>query len=343
MVGFDRSADGRVGGASVAAARRKKRMAYSSLKESVRRQREALTGLINEPMRDLALRCAGLMNDREALEGLLAEALPDLGHCKHVYVMDADGVQITDNITPEGKDPEHLGRDRSDRPYMQGVVGSTEFKLSEAYISRNKKRPSLTAIRVIRDRDGERIGFLGADYDLRELPLTADALYQEPDSWRQIRGDPAIRAGVFLQQRAQSAMDDHLDEVLPLMNELMTEYGVFHGKLHFSSSRATIWLVDDPYSYRILGIDELLDPDICLAYPRREYFERAIVPPERIMAVFQLFRRLRFADETIYLRAGSLNVVNGMVALNFSCDGSHYMRWDEFLSKDSDFWLGTTG
>ena len=316
-------------------------MAYSSLKESVRRQREALTGLINEPMRELALRCAGLMDDRAALEGLLTEALPDLGHCKHVYVLDPDGVQVTDNITPEGVEPGHLGRDRSDRPYMQGIVGSTEFKLSEAYISRNKKRPSLTAIRVIRNPEGERVGFLGADYDLRELPLTADALYQEPDSWRQIRGDPAIRAGVFLQQRVQSRMDDHLDEILPLMNELMTQHGVFHGKLHFSSSRATIWLVEDPYAYRILGIDELLDPDICLAYPRREYFERAIVPPERVMEVFELFRRLRFADETIYLRAGSLNVVNGMVALNFSCDGSHYMRWDEFLAKDGDFWLGT--
>lgn len=318
-------------------------MSAPSLKESVRHQREALTALLSEKMHELAQRCAGVMGRRAELEALLQDALPELTYCKHVYVLDADGVQVTDNITREGPDPAHFGRDRSDRPYMQGIVGSTDFKLSEAYISRNKKRPSLTAVQVIRGADGERLGFLGTDYDLRELPLTGGALYREPDSWRQIKGDPAIRAGVFLQQRSQSQMDDHLDEILPLMNELMIEHGVFHGKLHFSSSRATIWLVEDPYSYRILGIDELLDPDICFAYPRLPYFERAIVPAERITEVFELFRRLRFADETIYLRAGSLNVVNGMVALNFSCDGSHYMRWDEFLSKDSDFWLGTTG
>ena len=313
-------------------------MSSSGLQESIRRQREALTALLGERMHELALRCAPIIGERGSLEALLAASLSELAYCKHLYVMDADGIQITDNITRTGPDPAHPGRDRPDRPHMQGIVGSTDFKLSDAYISRNKKRPSLTAVQVIRDEQGARIGFLGADFDLRELPHTG-GLYQEPDSWRQIKGDPAIRQGLFLQQRVPSEMDTHLDEVLPLMNELMTEHGVFHGKLHFSSSRATIWLVDDPFSYRILAIDELLDPDICLVYPRRPYTVRATVPPALIMPVFELFRSLRFADETVYLRSGSLNIVNGMVSLNFSCDGSHYMRYDEFLSKSSDFWL----
>jgi hypothetical protein len=30
-------------------------------------------------------------------------------------------------------------------------------------------------------------------------------------------------------------------------------------------------------------------------------------------------------DETIDLRSGSLNIHNGIVGLNFSCDGSRYM------------------
>ena len=138
-------------------------------------------------------------------------------------------------------------------------------------------------------------------------------------------------------------MDKQIDTVLPLLQELMIEHGVFHGKLHFSSSRGTCWLVDDPYSYRILSIEDLCDPDICLAYPRRPYTERAIVPADQIMPVFNLFRTLRFADDTIYLRAGSLNVCNGMVALNFSCDGSHYLRYDEFLRNGVEFWFGELG
>jgi len=32
--------------------------------------------------------------------------------------------------------------------------------------------------------------------------------------------------------------------------------------------------------------------------------------------------------------------MNGIISLIFSCDGSHYMRWDEFLDKSLDFWIG---
>jgi hypothetical protein len=287
----------------------------------------------------LAQRCAEVIHDRMLLEAVLTDALPRLSNCKYLYVLDAGGVQLTDNITLHGHDHEKFGSERMDRPYMQGIVGITDFKLSDAYISRNKKRPSLTAVQVIRDREGERIGFVGADYDLRELPR-AEALYKEPQNWLQLKGDPAIRSNIFLHQRAESPMDRRMDAVLSIMNELILEHGVYHGKFHFSSSRGTIWHVDDPFVYRLLSVEQLTDPDICLAYPRRLYHPRAIVPREQVLAVFEMFRALRFADDNIYLRAGSLNIINGMVGLNFSCDGSHYMRFDEFLDKNTDFWFG---
>ena len=62
----------------------------------------------------------------------------------------------------------------------------------------------------------------------------------------------------------------------------------------------------------------------------------------KIATVLEGLKSLRFADETIYLRSGSLNVCNGMVGLNFSCDGSHYMHYEEFLEKDMNFWYGNT-
>jgi hypothetical protein len=315
-------------------------LSSTSLQKNIRLQRELLTGLLGESMHDLATRCAEVIDSRIALETLLINAFPIFSYCKHLYVLNADGIQLTDNITKEGVDHTHFARDRSDRPYMQDIIGTTDFKLSEAYISKNKKRPSLTAVQVIRNHKGKHVGYLGADFDTRELPHSAEA-YSEPDNWRQIKGDPAIRSGLFLQQRVESIMDGRLDEVLPIMNELICEHGVFHGKLHFSSNRGTIWTMDDPYIYRILSIDELTDPDICLAYPGHPYPERAIVPADRVMDVFNMFRTLRFADETVYLRAGSLNIINGMVGLNFSCDGSHYMRYDELLEKSAEFWFGS--
>jgi len=312
---------------------------HSSLEKNIHLQREMLTRLLSEAMRNLALRCSQIIDVRISLETLLTNALPKFSYCKHLYVLNAEGVQITDNITQTGADREHFNRNRSDRPYMQGIIGTTDFKLSEAYISRNKKRPSLTAIQVIRNANGEHIGYLGADFDMRELPHT-ESDYKEPEIWRQMKGDPAIRSGVFLQRRIESIMDTKLDQVLPIMNELMTEHGIFHGKFHFSSNRGTIWKMDDPFDYQLLNIEELTNPDICLTYPRRAYPARATVPPEKIMPVFDMFRKLRFADDNVYLRAGSLNIINGMVGLNFSCDGSHYMPVGEFLDKNAEFWFG---
>lgn len=313
----------------------------SNLKKAVYIQRQKLTAILSDEMHQLAVKCSDLLKNREKLEQLLTDALPHLNFCKHLYALDADCQQITYNITQTGNDAGHFGRDRTDRPYMQGIIGTTDFKLSDVYISRNKKRPSFTAIQVIRSIAGEVSGFLGADFDLRELPGIKES-YQEPDNWRQMKGDPAIRSLVFQQQRIDSLLDQNLDSVIPIMNELITTRGVFHGKLHFSSSRATIWMVDDPFSYRILDINELTDPSTCLAYPKHMYHERAIVPMTDVVSIFEVFRQLRFADENFYLRAGSLNIINGMVGLNFSCDGSHYMRFDEFLAKNIDFWLGTS-
>lgn len=312
----------------------------NNLKETIREQREKLTAILGEEMHGLAFKCMPLLDDHEALDLLLSRAFPRLPYCKHLYVLNSNGVQITANITQTGKESEHFERDRMDRPYMEGIIGITDFRLSDAYISKNKKRPSFTAIQVIRNKNGERAGFLGADFDLRELPDIKE-IYQEPDAWRQVKGDPVIRSAVFNQQRIESQMDKHLNEVIPIICELISEHGVFHANLHFSSGLVTIWLTDDPFSYRILNFDDIIDPDICLAYPRRQYQGRAIVTVDKIMPIFEVFRDLRFADDNIYLRAGSINVINGMVSLNFSCDGSHYMRFDEFLKKNVDFWFGT--
>ena len=212
--------------------------------------------------------------------------------------------------------------------------------MSDAYLSRNARRPSLTAIQRIENKEGILCGYLGADFDLRELPLTRE-ICKKPEKWLQIKGDPAIRRGLFNQQRVESHMDQRIDEVLDLLTELFAVHGVFHGKLHFSSSRATLWFMNDPFRYRILDIEDLTDPGIVLTYPRAPYPDDAVIPLEKVGEVFRTFRELRFMDETIYLRAGSLNIFNGMVGLNFSCDGSHYMPWDEFLEKSLGFWLGT--
>lgn len=309
----------------------------NSMQESIARQREALKELLRDPLAQVAEACSHVWGERRTLDDLLSVALSRLPMCKYMYALDTDGVQISDNISREGLIEKDYGRDRSDRPYMNERVPSEGFMLSQAYISLRARRPSLTAIQIVRDDKGRALGFIGADFDLRNLPLTGQ-LYEEPTHWRQIRGDPAIRGTVFHQTRSNSMMDNSIDTVLGVLEELMVDHGVFHAILHFSSSRAVIWLFDDPYRYRLLDIDALTDPDTCLIYPHQSYPENAVVPKNKIRPILDSLRDLRFMDEMFYLRSGTLNIFNGVVGLTFSCDGSHYLPWDEFLGKGRDFW-----
>jgi hypothetical protein len=311
-------------------------MPHKPLQERILRQRTLLYNMLLDPMRRAAKRCARVWDDKTQLDQALLKSIEQIPYCTYLYATDLNGIQLSANASQTGLIEEDFGRDRSQRPYFLELDTDKETFLPGAYISQRANRPSVTALQKVHV-DGEHVGYLGADFDLRDLPITKD-LYTEPGRWRQIKGDPAIRAQVFQQHRIQSRLDDNIDLVLPVLEELVTEHGVYQLEIHFSSSRATVWFLDDPYRYQLIEIDELTDPDICLAYPHHPYPKDALIPRENIRPILDTFRQLRYADETIYLRAGSINLFNGIVGLNFSCDGSHYIPHEEFLAKDSAFW-----
>ncbi len=311
----------------------------STILDHIARQRQLLKQFLSDSMNQLGQQCAPLIHQPEKIDVLLQNHFKQYSYVKYLWVLDHSGRQLSATVTRKKLKEGQRGRDRVARPYMQRALKGDSFYLSDAYISRFRRRPSLTAVQTFYDEDGRTLGYLGADFDLRKLPYTAK-LNLNKKGWLQMKGDPAIRGGLFAQKRTVSAMDEKIDDVLDLITELLISHGVFHVKLHFSSSRATIWSVDSPYDYQILNIDELTDASLCLAFPKREYFDQAKVPRKKIAKIFKQFKKLRFADETIYLRSASLNIVNEKVGLNFSCDGSHYVPYKEFLEKDNSFWFG---
>lgn len=311
-------------------------MSSPTLRDSITRQRRELHQQLREPLGRIARACVSVWPDRERLNQTLSQALPGLRACTYLYALDAQFVQLSDNIAAAGSEPRDYGRDRSQRPYVREVGPETDFLLSEAYISLRARRPSLTAIQRVSDAEGRLLGYVGADFDLRNLPLTRE-LYEEPRQWQQIKGDPSIRGSVFQQSRSESEMDRQIETVLGVVEELMSAHGIYHVMLHFSSSRGVFWLLDDPYRYRLLDIESLADPDLCLAYPCHAYPPGAVVPQAQIWPILDSFRQLRFNDETFYLRSGTLNLFNGIVGLTFSCDGSHYIPWEEFLDSYQSF------
>ncbi|MBI1424743.1 MAG: hypothetical protein GC149_14960 [Gammaproteobacteria bacterium] len=309
-----------------------------SWKDSIYRQREELARILRDPIDAVARQCIEQWDDRGGLEQILVEGFASIPYCAYLYVLDTSGIQLTESINLSGIAPGHYHRDRSQRPYMKEVVPAWGFLLSDAYISLYGHRPSLSALQVI--RDGKTVlGYLGADFDLRDLPVTAE-LYQEPETWRQVKGDPAIRSLLFQQTRSESPMDQNLEQTFSILEELLTQRGVFQCQIQFASSQAMIWTMEDPFRYRILDHEALTDPDICLVYPLQRYPLGARIPQASIAAILDHFGSLRLADENIYLRQASINLLNGMISLTFSCDGTHYMSYDEFLLKNTSFWFG---
>lgn len=149
----------------------------------------------------------------------------------------------------------------------------------------------------------------------------------------QLKGDPSIRQFVFEQTRVESLFDARFDELLQTLETLFLHHSVFHAKIHFSSNQLTLWYIGDPYNYRVLVGEEVFEigkdfPPVGFSYPRG-----AEIPPSRIRPLLERFRTLRLDDDSIYLRSGSINTMNGSIGLNFSCDGSHYVDFREFLAN----------
>lgn len=308
-------------------------------KDAVRQQKIVLAERLSLPLANIAANCEPVWGNREELGKVLIDGFTSVPDALFLYALDTNGIQISDNVSVDGLLPEHYGRDRSSRPYMSEVVPSEGFLLSEAYLSLRVNRPSITALQLVK-RGDHVLGYIGVDFDLRDLPVTSE-LYEESEEWQQIKGDPAIRSSVFLQCRIESPMDKEIDVAFAIIEELIIDRGMFQCVIHFSSSRATAWFMNDPFRYRLLDSDALSHPDICLLYPAHAYPDDALIPRERIISILKALKKLRLTDETFYLRSASINVFNGLISLTFSCDGSHYMSWQEFLDKDESFWFGT--
>ena len=312
------------------------------LEKSINKQSSFIEGLLLDPLSRLADLCSTHWQNREVLDLALQKYLQKKTdhRCRMLYAITKTGTQHSSNITDASVDDSIVGQDLSLRPYLKSinVDDRTRLLLSEVYIDKQSRKPCITALHGI-ELNGEIVGYIAADFSLIDLPLKNVNEIQSHE-WRQIKGDPSIRETLFQQTRSSSAMDACLDEVLDVVESLMTEQGIFHVKLHFSSSRATLWPYSDPYRYRLHVLDEIISPKVCLAYEKMPYPVQAITEPAMVRRVLKVFKLLRDADETIYLRAASLNIMNGLVGLNFSCDGTHYMRADEFLQRDMSFWFG---
>jgi len=159
-----------------------------------------------------------------------------------------------------------------------------------------------------------------------------------PNRWLQIKGDPSVRGFLFQQERVESLFDLPIDRVHEIANTLLTRKGVFHIKIHYSSCQLTCWFAHNPFCYQKFMCKEVLADGFLDQFPDADYAGQNIaVKSLDINRILKEFRRLRLTDQTIYLRNGSINLIDGMINMGFSCDGTHYIDHQTFFKKLETF------
>lgn len=159
-----------------------------------------------------------------------------------------------------------------------------------------------------------------------------------PDRWLQIKGDPSVRNFLFQQCRVESLFDTELERIQQIVFELLTMKGAFHVKVHYSSNQLTCWFADDAYRYRVFVMDDVLSTGFLDQFRDCTIDHlQPVVDEESTFEILKEFKRLRTTDQTIYMRDGSINRVNGLIGMNFSCDGAHYIDHKTFFEKLETF------
>ena len=159
-----------------------------------------------------------------------------------------------------------------------------------------------------------------------------------PYKWLQIKGDPSVREFLFQQSRVESLFDSDIDRIHGIVHELLTRKGAFHVKVHYSSSQLTSWFADDANRYRVYVKEEVLAPGFLDQFRDCTIHHlQPLIDDMDMLAILKEFRRLRTTDETIYMRNGSINRINGQIGMTFSCDGAHYIDHKTFFEKLDSF------
>ena len=159
-----------------------------------------------------------------------------------------------------------------------------------------------------------------------------------PERWLQIKGDPSVRNFLFQQTRVESTFDTDLNRIHDIVHSLLTYKGAFHVKIHYSSSLLTCWFADDAFRYRVFVMDEVLNPDFLNQFRDCMISHlQPVIDSESTLDILKEFKRLRSTDKTIYMRNGSINRINGLIGMTFSCDGAHYIDHKTFFDKLETF------
>lgn len=170
---------------------------HAQLSDKISKRKDRLGAQLKFKMLAIALDCAKFWEYPEEIDQYLIQAINRIPQSKLFYVIDFQGLQLSSNIFSDGSSKRHArGQDLSKRPYTHNIHSEKGFSLSPVYLSSIDRKPSITATHPVFHENGNLVGFIVADFDIDDFPDDEINICEE-QSWRQIKGDPAIRKNLF--------------------------------------------------------------------------------------------------------------------------------------------------
>ena len=180
-----------------------------------------------------------------------------------------------------------------------------------------------------------------------------------------IKGDPSLRESAPLRKRYDSKVDSLFDQLEPNLEDLMLNRGIYRIFLGFNSGEIRTNSVFDPLRQEIHDAEKIADKDyINRHFPHIEYSDKislmrelyatlrasehykkipgywqnilnrrsqSWIPlePENIPKILTTVRKLRDIEE-YYLRNITMCIVQGIVRMQFNCDGTQIIDAHNF-------------
>lgn len=187
-----------------------------------------------------------------------------------------------------------------------------------------------------------------------------------------IKGDPSIRESVLMRKRYTSKVDTVFAELEPLLKDLMLNRGIYRIFIGFNSGEVRTNSIFDPLRQEIHDAEKLSDKKyIDRQFPKIEYAEKIKLmrdlyatlrasrqykqmptywqnilnrrsdkwhplEPDNVSGILSAVTELREIEE-YYLRNITICIVQGIVRMQFNCDGTQIIdahNFETFLDEN---------
>lgn len=180
-----------------------------------------------------------------------------------------------------------------------------------------------------------------------------------------IRGDPSMRETTFQRKRYKSSVDEHIDELIPVFDDLLLRRSTYKLFVGFNNGEIRTTSVFDPLREEIHSAEKLCDRSyVERQFPEIGYDDKIQLMKNLYAALREdpIYKRIPFAWQNIllkrsqkwkpmpegevsdilvslpvlrmmqdyYLRNVTITIVQGIVRMQFNCDGTQLVPFEQF-------------